>query len=158
MPSASPAISFQTCRAPPRMNSLAAAAAAAGPRVSALALVALLRHQPSRRLAYYAALAAVAKIVILHLLRAGSSKLHAALTSVSKRYSAYVYASKYILHVEKHAVAFDELIEPASPRSESRSPLTLPPITEADEAAGSLPGSPAVKRRGLPPAVDARAD
>ena len=63
------------------MNSLAAAAAAAGPRVSALALVALLRHQPSRRLAYYAALAAVAKIVILHLLRAGSSKLHAALTA-----------------------------------------------------------------------------
>jgi len=109
--------------------------------------IALLRHRPSRRVAYYAAVAAVARLALLELCR---WSLPAIIERCFRQVSAWHYARKFLLnhrrsssYIELDGVsqlaipfeerqrerAFDEL--PASPRRESRSPsLVLPPISE----------------------------
>jgi len=97
-----------------------------------MALIALIRHRPTRRLAYYAAAAAVARLALVHTCNSMASILARA----ARRLSAWQYARKYLLHLDQNAIPFDTLAEPRSPRRESSvSALLLPPISETDEPA-----------------------
>ena len=67
-----------------------------------LALVVnLLKNQPSRRLAYYAALAALARMAILHTCGSLSDYFSRAI----RRLVAWDYARRYILHLDQHRCA-----------------------------------------------------
>ena len=94
-----------------------------------MALIALMRHRPTRRLAYYAAAAAIARLALVHTCNSMASILARA----ARRLSAWQYARKYLLHLDRNAIPFDTLAEPRSPRRESSASAILPPISEADE-------------------------
>ena len=96
----------------------------------AVALITLMRHRPARRLAYYAAMAAVARIALLHASSTLSSVLNEVLARATRRIAAWQYARKYLVHLHEYAIPFDEVT--SSPRTESTVGCLLPPISESE--------------------------
>ena len=115
----------------------------AGPVSWVVALALAVHNRPARRVAYYAAVAALARLALLHIITNIQSYGAEALARAANRIAAWQYARRYLLHLRRHAIPFEELEVPCSPRRENSAGLVLPPITETEEPVAS----PMPKRR-----------
>ena len=107
-------------------------------------MLALMRHRPTRRVAYWAAVAAVTQLAITHTANSLSMFIARAL----RRLAAWNYARKYLLHLHEHAIPFEVLQEPRSPRLSDSPGRSLPSISEQEDEAVMLDAPPAVAAHG----------
>ena len=121
----------------------------------AIAILALMRNRPARRLAYYAAVAALARVALLRLTSSLNGLLSETIVRAARRLAAWQYARKYLVHLKMHSIDFDELPVPSSPvRTSSIGSLTkLPSISETDDSEHEEDdeSSPSPVRRRRPP-------